>query len=224
MAAARARSSQDPSPSVGEEPASLVSMRRALDGVMDDITNHSISTRSCFLNIWRRVVRVIDDHLQDEVEKESFFVTDEEDELDVEPPRDKIHKKKDKKDKKDKAKKRKVKKDRSRSPAESEDPDPPLNKKSRPGRLQHDDDSETKDALVRSQVPTASAPSESAKAVPPPPAACSAKAPPPPPAASSARLAPMPPPPPPPPAKRVPKVVPPCPKMRPAVAKMQCGS
>jgi hypothetical protein len=221
MAAARARSSRDPSESVGEEPASLVSMRRSLDGVMVDITNHSISTRSCFLNIWRRLVRVIDDHLQDEVEKESFFVTDEEDELDVEPPRDKIHKKKDKKDKEKKSKK--VKRDPSRSPAESEDPDPPLNKKSRPGRLQHDDDIETKDALVRTQVPTASAPSESAKAVPPPPAACSAKAIPRPPAAPSLRLAPMPPPPPP-PARRVPKVVPPCPKMRPSVAKMQCGS
>ena len=73
MAAARARASLDP-PS-GQESASLLAMRNALDAVMDELTDHSHTTTSCFLNVWRRIVRALDDMLMAEMEKEG--VSDE---------------------------------------------------------------------------------------------------------------------------------------------------
>lgn len=73
MAAARARASLDP-PS-GQESASLLAMRNALDAVMDELTDHSHTTTSCFLNVWRRIVRALDDNLMAEMEKEG--VSDE---------------------------------------------------------------------------------------------------------------------------------------------------
>ena len=59
--AAASRASQDPP--AAKDMASLLRMRRALDGVMEDMTDHSKSTTAVFLNVWRRIVRALDDGL-----------------------------------------------------------------------------------------------------------------------------------------------------------------
>ena len=61
--AAASRALQDPP--AAEDTASLWRMRRALDGVMEDMTDHSKSTTAVFLNVWRRIVRTFDDGLMD---------------------------------------------------------------------------------------------------------------------------------------------------------------
>lgn len=139
MAAARARALLDPPE--GQEPASLLAMRRALDGVMDDLMDHSFSTTSCFLNVWRRIVRAIDDNLLAEDGAEN------EEEPDAESETSKHSEDKKRTTHKDKKNKRKVKKEDASSQSagsvkkEVQSPDaaaPPMRKKLRSVPLEQD--------------------------------------------------------------------------------------
>jgi len=139
MAAARARALLDPPE--GQEPASLLAMRRALDGVMDDLMDHSFSTTSCFLNVWRRIARAIDDNLlaEDGAENEEEPGAESETSKHSEDKKRKTHK--------DKKNKGNVKKEDASSQSagsvkkEVQSPDaaaPPMRKKLRSVPLEQD--------------------------------------------------------------------------------------
>ena len=106
--AAASRASQDPP--AAEDMASLLRMRRALDGVMEDMTDHSKSTTAVFLNVWRRIVRALDDGLMDQLGLDAPASSEEEGlnaERDTSHHSDKKHKKHKKDKKKKKLKKAK---------------------------------------------------------------------------------------------------------------------
>ena len=135
-----ARASLDPPE--GEESAWLLSMQRALDGVTEDMTDHSLSTRACFVNVWRRIVGAVDENMMAEdakLEEESDTSRRSEDKL---------------------GEKRKL--EAKEEPSDQESPSldeavPPLSKKLRPVPLVHEGD----DVAVAKGV---------AKAADPPPA------------------------------------------------------
>ena len=106
--AAASRASQDPP--AAEDRASLLRMRRALDGVMEDMTDHSKSTTAVFLNVWRRIVRALDDGLMHQLGLDAPASSEEEGlnaERDTSHHSDKKHKKHKKDKKKKKLKKAK---------------------------------------------------------------------------------------------------------------------
>ena len=163
--AAASRASHDPP--AAEDMASLLRMRRALDGVMEDMTDHSKSTTAVFLNVWRRIVRALDDGLMDQLGLDAPASSEEEG---LNAERDTSHHsyKNHKKHKKDK-KKKKLKKAKpvpTESPAASPSEAEPAEAESAPHKkLRHhevpvapdDDEDELDNGLDQLRLETAAA-------------------------------------------------------------------
>jgi hypothetical protein len=163
--AAASRASQDPP--AAKDMASLLRMRRALDGVMEDMPDHSKSTTAVFLNVWRRIVRALDDGLMHQLGLDAPASSEEEG---LNAERDTSHHsyKNHKKHKKDK-KKKKLKKAKpvpTESPAASPSEAEPAEAESAPHKKlrQHevpvapdDDEDELDNGLDQLRLETAAA-------------------------------------------------------------------
>lgn len=125
-------------PPEGEETPWLLSMRKALEGVLDDVTNTDMSTAVCFHNVFRRINQALDDNMVHGMELEVERDTPTHEELDVERD-DTSTNSQDKMghDNKDSL--------AANSASSDESAPPPLKKLRRPP-FEHDDDTDTKAA------------------------------------------------------------------------------
>ena len=127
-------------PPEGEETPWLLSMRKALEGVLDDVTNTDMSTAMRFHNVWRRINSALDDnmvrgiHAELEVERD----TPTHEELDVERDDTSTNSQ----DKMGHDKKNSL----AANSASSDESAPPSLKKLRRPPFEHDDDTDTKAA------------------------------------------------------------------------------